>query len=166
MKDYGPQAVAEGKALHPGDVDRQDYSYQRPIREATVKVVAIVYADQTCEWTDAAALGRIEDHRKSLLLMDGISVKAMKDALADSANDSPGSKAGSILRQHIPADPASIDAGVSPNYLEYYARELEHAPQEASRAGISERQYVSDRLAALEKRVEQERGYAQIRRQP
>ncbi len=180
MKDFGPSSL--GAALHPGAVEEIEVNVKFPNVEATAKVTAVVYADLTCEWSDSEALGRIEDHRKSMVIMEGIRVEAIKAALAESANDHPGAKAASIIRQRIPTDQASVEAlvkreklspfahpsssGVSPGYMEDDAKKLEHETKEAIRAGRSERDYLSDQLEYAEKQYQAEREYAQIRRQP
>jgi len=165
MKDWGPSL----EALHPGAVEEIEVNVKFPNVKATAEVTAVVYADLTCEWSDSAALDRIEGHRRSLVIMDGIWVEAIKAALADSTNDSPGAKAASIIRQRIPIESqkaGAIDAGVIPGFMEERAKEVEHEPKEAIRAGRSERDYLGDRLADAEKQYQAEQKCAQIRRQP
>ncbi len=179
MKDFGPSSLGEG--LHPGAMEETEVNVKFPNVNAEAKVVAVVYADLTCEWSDSEALSRIEDHRKSMVIMDGVRVEAIKAALAESANDHPGAKAASIIRQRIPTDRAAVEAlargeklspfadsspGVSPEYMEDDAKKLEHEPKAAIRAGRSERDYLGDQLEYAEKQYQAEREYAQIRRQP
>jgi hypothetical protein len=179
MKDFGPPYVGEG--LHPGAVEETEVNLKSPNVKAEARVTAVVYADLTCEWSDSAALSRIEDHRKSEVIMEGIRVEAIKAALAESADDHPGPKAASIIRQRIPTDRASVDAlarreklspfangaaGLCEPCMEDYAKRLEQEPREAIRAGRSERDYLGDELARAEEQYQAKQEYAQIRRRP
>lgn len=179
MKDFGPSSL--GEALHPGAVEEIEVNVKFPNVNATAKVTAVVYADLTSEWSDSEALSRIEDNRKSEIIMEGIRVEAIKAALAESANDHPGAKAASIIRQRIPTDRASVEAlakgekllplahsspGVCKACMEDYAKRLEHEPKEAIRAGRSERDYLGDELARAEEQYQAKQEYARIRRQP
>jgi len=180
MKDFGAPPLFDG--LHPGAIEEVAVKVKSPNVKAEAKVVAVVYADLICEWSDSEALSRIEDHRKSMVVMDGVRVEAIKAALAESASDHPGAKAASIIRQRIPTDRASVEAlarkeklspfayssssGVSAGYMEDDAKKLEHEPKEAIRAGRSERDYLGDQLEYAKKQYEAEREYVQIRRQP
>jgi hypothetical protein len=177
-QDFGPSSLGEG--LHPGAVEETEVNVKSPNVKAQAKVTAVVYADLTCEWSDSEALSRIEDHRKSEVIMEGIRVEAIKAALAESANDHPGPKAASIIRQRIPTDRASVDAlarreklspfangaaGLGEPCMEDYAKRLEQEPREAVRAGRSERDYLGDELARAEEQYQAKQEYAQIRRQ-
>jgi hypothetical protein len=179
MKDFGPSSLGEG--LHPGAVEEIEVSVKFPNIKATAKVTAVVYADLTSEWSDSEALSRIEDYRKSEVIMEGIWVEAIKAGLAESADDHPGAKAASIIRRRIPTDRASLDAlargeklspfargaaGLCEPCMEDYAKRLEQEPKEAIRAGRSERDYLGDRLEYAEKQYQAEQRCAQIRRQP
>jgi hypothetical protein len=160
MKDFGPLPDAEEK-LRPGASEDIEVNVNFPDK-ATAKVTAVVYADFTCEWTDEFAISQIEDHRKSEVATNGLRVQAIKIALEDSTNEHPGAIAAGLIRKQYPTSPANVCQPC----LEEYAKQLEHEPKGAIRAGLSERDYLGSELKQAQDEYKGAQAYAQIRRKP
>jgi len=169
MMDYGAFLAARGEVLHPGQASTQLLSFSpapsNPLASISATVVAVVFADQTSEVSESDAFSRIADHRVSVALMTRTSVEAVKAALADTKSQHPGASAGSLIRDRInrSSKPTSTD-GIDKEYMKAMAKDLEDAPNKAASNGLTEREYLAQRLADLQKRVQQEEAYAQIRR--
>lgn len=164
MKDYGPDNTAKGEILHPGSTDEIRIGGWESTAKVKVKVSAVVYADKTSEASDAEALGRIVDHRTSMALMTNSTVGVLRTVLADPANEHPGKEVASRIRT-VASSPKAAP-GIDKEFMKAVSEEYENAPRRASDAGVTERQYLTERLAAMEQQAAAETSYAQVRRQP
>jgi len=163
MQDYGPVLTARGQALLPGATTIQSSSWSTATTTSlvtvNVKVVAIVYADRTAENIDQEALGRVAEHRNSMALMTRTSANTLESALRDQTNEHPGLKAAAAMNA-LPA--SSLPTGIGRKYANGLAEEFENASQNASKQGISEREFLAQRLQKLKQRAADAAQYAQI----
>jgi hypothetical protein len=164
--DYGPPQTAAGKALHAHDTTTETATFgpgEAPI-SVQARVVAVIYQDRTAEASDDEALSRILEHRTSLALMDSITVQVLETSLSDTADQHPSVKAARAVKDL--AVPSGYKTGVDKAYMRAVSEDFERAPREATRLGMSERQYLTERLAAIRQRAADEESYAQVRRKP
>ena len=127
---------------------------------------AVVYSDQTAEVADEGAFARIQEHRSSTTLALRREREILRRALADVNDVRPGSKASSELRTLLssPKDANGHVQGMEQTYFEQMADELDKAHERATALGISEREYVSQRLAQINQLAADDSAYAKIRR--
>lgn len=170
MTDYGSFLTARGEVLHPGETSTQQVQFSsqssNPVVSVRATVVALVFADQTAQASNSDALNRISDHRLSMALMARTSVEAVTSALA-ATSEHPGALAGSIIRDRINKQPSPVSsAGIDKEFMKHVAQELEDTPKKATAEGITERQYLTQRLVTLQQRAREEEDYSQIARRP
>jgi hypothetical protein len=162
MKDYGANLAERGEVLHPGSTSVEDERWAvRPgnaFVRLDVKVSAVVYSDQTADAADAEALGRIQSHRSAVASALAKSRDILERSLADNSSDHPGAKASDEVKKIIKSGPADNV------YLKSIGDELEAASQAAAQLGVSERDYLNQRLTKLQRDAARESRYAQIRR--
>jgi hypothetical protein len=166
MEDYGSHLTARGEILHPGGVSEQT-DISGPLEgnslvRVDAKVVAVVYADHTAESSDEEALGRIQSHRSSVALALTKSGEILQRSLADSNESNPRARASGDIKKLLSSDPFAH--GIEPVYLKGIIDELDRVPQAAAELGVSEREYLSQRLAKLRREAAKESRYAQIGR--
>jgi len=168
MHDYGALLTAKGEALHPGETSEQPEMWAvtaaDPLLTAEVKVVAVVYSDQTAEVRDKEAFQRIVEHRTSVTRALRTSADIIKNALADPTDDHPTAKVVSDVTAALNQAKASHSLDIDEVYLQGTRDELQKAPLKSAERGINERAYLAERLATLQAEVSLHEKYAQIRR--
>jgi hypothetical protein len=173
LMDYGSLLAAKHQTLRPGEISTQPVQFfpkpNNPLTAVRATVVAVVFADQTSEASSPDALDRIVAARTEMVLMGRISVGALEKALADT-NPHPGALAGKTIRDRIAQTPnlgaSASGPGISKEFMQHVAQEFEDAPNRAAATGITEREHLTQRLADLRQRLQEDEAYSQIRRQP
>ncbi len=168
MEDYGPFLASKREVLHPGHTSDQPDSWAvmptNPLRTVEVKVVSVVYSDQAADVQDEGAFQRIVEHRTSVARALQKSADIIKSALADTTNEHPSAKAANDIKELLYQAKVSHSTDTDKAYLQGTSDELQKAPLKSAERGISERSYLTERLAQLQEEVAIHEKYAQIRR--
>jgi hypothetical protein len=171
LHDCGSTDSKKGNCFHPGHADEcEHYSAPQaggsPLVRVDVRVGAVVFADLTSEVAIEDAYTRIRSHRSATALALKKEVEALETVLAVPNEEHPGTKGASVLRALLSG---SIDAngfieGMDQAYLKQSADELGKAKEHAAIDGITETEYLSRRLASVQRLAADEARYAEIRR--
>jgi hypothetical protein len=165
-KDYGPFITLRGEALHPGAISEEPELWEvtaDPLVGVDVKVVAVVYTDQTADVIDQEAFKRIVDHRTQVARALAKSAEILKNALADTANEHPSTKAANDITQVLKQAKASLSRDLDDVYLQGVREELQNAPVRSAQRKISERDLLAEQLAKLQQDAAVNEKYAQVR---
>jgi hypothetical protein len=171
MQDCGSIESRKGNCFHSGHKQELEHSSAprsggSPLVRMDAKVGAVVYSDQTAVVVDEGAFARIQEHRSSTALALAREREVLRRALADVNEVRPGGKASSELRVLLSGskDTNGHVQGMEQTYFQQMADELDRAPERATALGISEREYVSQRLAQINQLAAEDSEYAKIRR--
>jgi hypothetical protein len=153
--------------LHPGQTSEEPGSWEvtaDPLTAVEVDVVSIVYSDQTADVLDQEAFQRVVDHRTQVAQALAKSAEILENALADTGNAHPSTKAESDIAQVLDQAKASHSMDLDTVYLQGVRDELKKVPSKSAQRGISERDYLAEHLAKLQQDAAANEKYAQIRR--
>lgn len=168
MFDYGPLVIERNGALHPNQVNEQAAAWTiipgNPLKEVEAQVVTIVYADRTADVRDEEAYQRIVDHRTQFARTLQKSAEILSNSLANTAAQHPAMNAASDMRSLLQQKPSSSSGQIDKTFLGVLINELQSAQEEASRLGVTEREYLNRRLTKLQRDANLHASYSDIRR--
>lgn len=127
--------------------------FSNVVTDFPLTIVAVAYADGTGEATDAAALGRIREHRNQELHSYQKAKDVINEVLADSTIQKPAEEAAARLQQFLNNSKAQIhySLDIEEGIIRAVVRDLNFAPRiiaDRGRQGrpLSESEYLHEFL--------------------
>lgn len=166
--DYGPRITYERFGVLRSGMSSQDVVRFAPSADETlqtidVRVVVVIFSDQTAEVTDERAFENHMRARREAASELNQSVDILRAVLKDGSDERPSSKAADLAKAAILSAKASSEKK-DMGFLGEMQKHMEQTRDLAMAANVSEREFVKQYLSEEEAKAASFAEYCDVRR--